>query len=272
MWTDPAAGARQYHDAANLEARRALHARFSTNPGDFSGWLFDHLQATVPGDAAILELGSGPGEFWRRNRARVPAGWRLTVTDASAGMIEGARQALGASSDRVMFSVIDARTIPAPDACYDAVLAHFMLDHVPDWARALAEIRRVLRPGGVLHAATNGAMHLGRLRELLTAAGLSDQSDRGNVPGFSLETGAAQLRAEFDQVTLHRWPDSLAVTAVAPLLRAMLSSIDVQAKLAALGPDRAGERIARLAATLQAELDDAGVIRIAQDSGLFIAR
>jgi cyclopropane fatty-acyl-phospholipid synthase-like methyltransferase len=50
---------RQYHNASNLEARIALHARFSTNIYGWFRWLFDHLDL-LP-QSRILELGCGTG-------------------------------------------------------------------------------------------------------------------------------------------------------------------------------------------------------------------
>ena len=78
---------RQYHDDSNLNARSALHERFSTNPYGWHRWVFDHL-TTLPVQMCILELGCGPGYLWDANRDRIPAGWDLTLTDFSAGMVD----------------------------------------------------------------------------------------------------------------------------------------------------------------------------------------
>jgi SAM-dependent methyltransferase len=53
-------------------------------------------------------------------------------------------------------AVADAQRLPLPDASAEAVLAMHMLHHVPDIDRAVAEMARVLRPGGVALAASNG--------------------------------------------------------------------------------------------------------------------
>ena len=61
----------QYRDSRNLDARAALHRRFSTAVSDWQPWVFDLLQLK-PG-MRVLECGCGPGWLWRENVARLPA-------------------------------------------------------------------------------------------------------------------------------------------------------------------------------------------------------
>ena len=63
----------------------------------------------------------------------------------------------------------DAQRLPFADGSFDCVLAMHMLYHVPDRDLALAEIRRVLRPGGVALALTNSHRHLEELNEMVGA-------------------------------------------------------------------------------------------------------
>ncbi|MDQ3693358.1 MAG: class I SAM-dependent methyltransferase [Chloroflexota bacterium] len=257
-----------------MNARCTLHERFSTNPTDLRRWLFDAMLADLPAQARVLELGCGPGDLWLVNRERVPPNWSITLTDASPGMVRGAARRLGDDQPRYQFGVADAETLPFADGSFDAVLAHFMLYHVPDRPRAFAEIRRVLRPDGSLHAATNGRDHLRELRQLTVAAGLSrlDTTATGDAPAFSLENGADQLTRWFDPVTLHRRQDSLAVTAVVPLVAAILSSCEVQATLDQLSDAETEVRITQLSTTLRTAINQHGAVRIRKESGLFIAR
>lgn len=86
---------------------------------------------------------------------------------------------------------------------FDAVLAVHMLYHVPDRAAAVGELRRVLAPGGVCVAVTNGARHLRALRGLVKrAAGVATPGWRMEpVTGaFMAENAAAQLGAAFTTV------------------------------------------------------------------------
>jgi len=78
-------------------------------------------------------------------------------------MTRQARQPLGSAEPPVAFVVTDARSIPLADASVDVVLANHMLYHGPNRPGAFAEIRRVLRPGGLVRAATIGTNHLREL-------------------------------------------------------------------------------------------------------------
>ena len=95
----------------------------------------------------VLELGCGPGHFWRDTRDLRPAGWRVVCSDLSPGMVAEARAALAGEAG-LSFAAADAQALPLADASFEVVMANFMLYHVPDRPRALAEICRVLRPGG----------------------------------------------------------------------------------------------------------------------------
>ncbi len=60
MFTDKEKILEQYQNANNLDARIALHKRFSTAKHDYHSWFFDQLQA--PKNAKVLELGTGSGQ------------------------------------------------------------------------------------------------------------------------------------------------------------------------------------------------------------------
>ncbi len=91
----------------------------------------------------------------------------IALSDFSPGMIEEAQHNLADAGRPFAFERIDAQAIPFADASFDMVIANHMLYHVPDRPQALAEIRRVLRPGGRLYAATGGANHLREIGELV---------------------------------------------------------------------------------------------------------
>ena len=126
----------QYKDSSNLDARVAIHQRFSTNSYGWFNWVFDAL-SKLPADAKILELGCGPGYLWKENISRIPAGWRITLSDLSSGMLDAAWRNLVVTGRAFKFEEIDAQSIPYPDETFDAVIANHMLYHVPDRRKAL---------------------------------------------------------------------------------------------------------------------------------------
>src|SRR5215210_9014670 len=197
----------QYKNAANLNDRIQLHVRFSTNRYDFHRWVFDQLKLAA--SSRVLELGCGPGSLWRPNLARIPSGWQITLTDFSPGMLAEARANL-AGAHPFSFEQADAQAIPFANASFDAVIANHMLYHVPDRAKAFAEIRRMLRPKGRFYAATNGENHLREIYEFVHQ--FDSTIDLWNRMTFRLESGAAELSHFFSHVLLHRYESALVVT------------------------------------------------------------
>jgi SAM-dependent methyltransferase len=94
--------------------------------------------ADAPG-RRLVDVGGGTGNYARALRDE---GWAPLVVDSSAAMLERA----GAKGLETVEA--DARALPLPDASADAVTMVHVLHHVEDPGKALAEVRRILRPGG----------------------------------------------------------------------------------------------------------------------------
>ena len=107
----------QYGTADNFNARTALHARFRTNRYGFHRWVFDRF-LSLPTESHLLELGCGPGWFWRANADRIPSGWVAALTDFSQGMAREARAGLRAHP-RLHFAVTDAQSLPFANGSFD---------------------------------------------------------------------------------------------------------------------------------------------------------
>jgi ubiquinone/menaquinone biosynthesis C-methylase UbiE len=252
----------QYKDATKLEARARLHERFRTNQYGWMRWAFDQLE--LASEAKILELGCGPAVMWAENRARIPAGWKVVLSDLSAGMVEEAQRSLGALRGRFEFMVVDIQALPFEDASFDAVIANHMLYHVLNLSRAFSEVRRVLRPGATFYAATNGRRHMQEVGELARTFDRRLNCASGEY-SFSLENGATQLGEWFEETELRRYEDSLAVTEAYPLAAYILSSLGDAHNLLT------GDRSAELVASVERELSVRGVFHITKDVGLFVA-
>jgi SAM-dependent methyltransferase len=98
----------------------------------------------------ILDAGCGSGPLSAALRAK---GAVVTGFDVSAAMVDLARERLGEDAD---VRVADLRApLPYADAEFDDVVASFVLHYLEDWGRPLAELRRVLKPGGRLILSVN---------------------------------------------------------------------------------------------------------------------
>lgn len=177
---DPEYVRTQYETEHGLAARKSIYAE--TAGPDARQLAFDAVAEAHPDD--VLEVGCGEGELAERIVREL--GVSLVALDQSPRMVELAR-ARG----------VDARTgdvqdMPFTDASFDVVVAAWMLFHVPELERGLAEIVRVLRPGGRLVATTNYADHLAEMFELVGAS-------RWELP-FSGENGAEILDRFFRRV------------------------------------------------------------------------
>jgi SAM-dependent methyltransferase len=98
----------------------------------------------------ILDAGCGSGPLFAalRDRGAILAGF-----DSSAGMIEQARRRLGDDADLRVTEL--GSPLPFPDSAFDDVVAALVLHYLEDWGPALAELRRVLKPGGRLIVAVD---------------------------------------------------------------------------------------------------------------------
>jgi SAM-dependent methyltransferase len=104
--------------------------------------------ALQPGEA-VLELAGGVGHTSLLAAERVAPDGRVIATDFAPAMVDAARRlAESVGAQGVEHRVMDAQAIDLPDASVDAVVCRWGLMLFGDPQRALAEIRRVLRPGG----------------------------------------------------------------------------------------------------------------------------
>jgi len=99
------------------------------------------------GNALEIGCGRGVGVGLILDRFEAKS---VDAFDLDPRMIALARRRLRGREPQVRLWIGDAAVINAPDAAYDAVFEFGALHHVPNWHAALAEIHRVLRPGGVL--------------------------------------------------------------------------------------------------------------------------
>jgi ubiquinone/menaquinone biosynthesis C-methylase UbiE len=143
----------QYETEHRLRARKSVYANAEgDDPRQFA---FDAVADAKP--RRVLEVGGGEGEL--AERIATELGAELVGIDQSARMVEIQR------SKGIDARVGDVQNLPFADREFDVAVAAWMLYHVVDLDRGLAELARVLRPGGRLVAVTNSIEHFQDLRD-----------------------------------------------------------------------------------------------------------
>ena len=171
----------EYASEMGLLGRRMAYDYASgPNPLELT---FDAIAGIRP--QRVLEVGCGPGELAERVQAELAAD--VVAVDISPRMVELA-QMRGVDA-----RLGDVQELPFGAAEFDCVVAAWMLYHVPDVRQALAELARVLEPGGFLVAVTNYLDHLQEARELIRAPSRT-------FSVFSGENAEQQLRDVFESV------------------------------------------------------------------------
>ena len=111
-----------------------------------------YLLARLTPGANVLDVGCGPGTITADLAARVPGG-QVTGIDAAADVLAEARAEAGRRGQaNVRFETGDVYRLAFGDGTFDVVHAHQVLQHLSDPVAALAEMRRVCRPGGLVAA------------------------------------------------------------------------------------------------------------------------
>jgi len=198
--------------------------------------------ALQDGDA-VYEAGAGTGELARRLAAVVGPGGRVVATDVAPNMVELVRAATSAEAN-VSARQADATGTGEEDSAYDAVVFRMGLMLVPQPADALRELRRILRPGGRLAAATWAAPeHNPWLTSIGMAlmmhgavtggppvgpGGVFSLGDPTALADLAADTGLVDITVEAVDVTAS-FPDVddyLATVGCAPMLAGAFAALD----------------------------------------------
>ncbi len=109
-------------------------------------FMYDRIPTKIQ-NKEVLEIATGPGLLAKHVAY---AAKRMVATDYSEGMIREAKK--GAHADNLTFEIADAANLPYKDHSFDVVLIANALHVMPEPEKALREINRVLREGGLLIA------------------------------------------------------------------------------------------------------------------------
>ncbi len=262
---------RAYATKDALAVRIRTHETYTQPELDFHPWVLDHV--FWRGDERVLDIGCGSGAYIEPTCQRLTQGGRLLAGDLSWGMLcDVAAKSL---PECVLLLNGDAANIPLPNACCDVVLANHMLYHVPRIEAAVAEIWRVLRPGGHFVAATNTRHSMQEF--------ISEVEDACRVLGYSveipasparkrftLENGADFIRPYFPGVERDVIESALVFAEASPVAAYINSLRDIYGPQlpASLTWEALMEQVER---QIRASLADQGEYRVAKATGVFVA-
>lgn len=113
-----------------------------------AGQIFKPNAFDLRGCRRVLDAGCGDGRYTRHILRRADAGALVAGFDLSLHMLRRAARRL--KNSRALHVSADLTRLPYPDACFDAVVCGWVLEHLPDPRPGLRELARVLQPGGKL--------------------------------------------------------------------------------------------------------------------------
>ncbi|MDQ2785578.1 MAG: class I SAM-dependent methyltransferase [Chloroflexota bacterium] len=215
----------QYQTTDLLRIRVETHARYSERQIDLDAACVRALCLT--GSESLLDVGCGPGAFPNYLRVHGHTG-RLAGLDQSAAMIAEAREA--SSGMAIEWFRGEANALPFPDGAFAIISARHMLYHVPDIPAALREFARVVGPGGIVFAVTNGQRgmpHIASLRnDMLAHFGLPIPPLMSVT--FGIENAPDILRAIYPEVTETILSNAFVFTAPEPIVHYVMTMMVVQ--------------------------------------------
>jgi ubiquinone/menaquinone biosynthesis C-methylase UbiE len=165
-------------------------------PRVFTPWAGMLLEAVpTPPGAVVLDVATGPGTVARQAAVQSGPSGRVTGVDFSAAMLSAAR-AWPAEPGAAPIEYVEASaaSIPLPDATFDVAYCQQGLQHIADPLSALREMRRVLKPGGLLGVAIWTRSPFGIFRTVVSEVAGTDAGPQPSTFGRDPEQLASTLR------------------------------------------------------------------------------
>jgi glycosyltransferase involved in cell wall biosynthesis/ubiquinone/menaquinone biosynthesis C-methylase UbiE len=178
QWDNDPAGSHYVKDAPRHTLEWFLEAE-AYRHGEYAPWMRETMEFERHAGEELLEIGGGMGTDlaqFAKNGARV------TDLDLSAGHLELAQESFHLRGLTGRFVLHDAETLPFPDNSFDIVYSNGVLHHTPNTRDVVAEIRRVLKPGGKAIVMMYAENSLHYWRNLVWTIGLKE----GQLEDFSI--------------------------------------------------------------------------------------
>ena len=240
-------------------------------------WLFEHwgepmvdLVAPVP-SSRIVDLACGSGLIVRHLLGRLDDSGTVHGVDIDSAMLTYASATV--DDRRVSWHQSDAARLPFENNSVDRVSCHQGLQFFPDRLAALAEVRRVLKPGGGLAVATWGRLGdnpwpnalsraVGRLLGEDAAAGMSVVCDLGDP----LEVGELLREAGFEEIRVEQQERMASHSDVRVAVAGQLSALPSGSAIDELSAERRAELIELMCELLDDHVDTAGGLSVRSTS------
>ena len=206
----------KHRENQRSEIEREIQAR---GANVYAGFFLRQLQP----DMLVLDCGCGTATIAIGLAEALPAGTVIGIDLAKDSLAAARRYASVMGRQNLFCAVADGRRLPFPEAAFDAVLCHSVLETVGDFANLIAEIRRVTKFGGVIGAAsveyggmilagkeTTGRTRFYEIRQLFwRAASIAEPNTGRRLRGLFEGGGFSRVEAFADYVS-YGTPDRVA--------------------------------------------------------------
>jgi SAM-dependent methyltransferase len=254
-----------YSTRRALDGRHEAWSRYARSEGLFG---VDFVPALRDG-ARVLDVGCGTGVHLSALMHKQPRG-RYFAMDLSPGMVAAARQACPSAE----VGQGDVEELPCRDGAFDVVLCIHVMYHVKNIARALHEIRRVLRPDGVLvitSVSDGSGLELQRLHnqccgQIWKAGWRAVEFPRDR---FNTSNGGAMLQDVFSSVTFHPRHASLAFPTVESAMQ-YYTTMEFYKAASRDGPACVQELDTAMRRAIGKRLEEEGCFRVSKDCGTWV--
>lgn len=218
---------RHYATDEHLKTRQATHDKYTVPNINFAEWALQCIEWR--GDESVLDFGCGNGLYYQKLQSKQP-NVRYIGMDYNAAML--AKHP--AHRDSLVRG--DGMRLPFADAQFDVVMANHVMFYMEDIEKAIGEIRRVLKPEGVLMTATNSVQTMPEMQVLmrraivlLTRNGTTAVRSPANTSdAFALENGTRYLARHFFAVVRHDLPSALVFPDTEPAMAYLESMRDLR--------------------------------------------
>ncbi len=268
---------RFFADTRMLDGKQLAHNRDRTNPRSMIDHLLEALALT--GTEELLDLGCGNGFVLEHVRPHLSAG-HIVGLDIAPGVLTAARDRLAgvATPCEWVEGTADDLSAFGTDT-FDRVMANYMMHYVPDIGACVAEVRRVLRPGGRFLLTTDRTDSMVEMYEAhfaaLTAMNAPRRLFKATPKGrISLDNGHRYLTPHFGGVELRTWQDQLQFSAPGPFLDfySAHNYCCAASQPGELGPGFFTELHERVRELVAAVIDDRGYFAVTKFTGSFVCR